>query len=120
MARIGESRALQDFGIQHATTTLKSFWRVSRHSLEDVVLQHRPASLWALQGMRFALPRFILIRMSIPYEYVRGNLGEHGFGLDKCWSNACSSWLQQRGFGKKISQRSWAGCRLLLPMSTGL
>lgn len=61
-----------------------------------------------------------LRKRSIPYEYVRGNLGEHGFGLDKCWSNACSSWLQQRGFGKKISQRSWAGCRLLLPMSTGL
>ena len=27
---------------------------------------------------------------------------------DKCWSNACSSWLQQRGFGKKISQRGVA------------
>eukprot|EP00435_Cladocopium_sp_Y103_P037003 s2021_g9.t1 len=59
-----------------------------------------------------------LRKRGIAHEYVRGNLGEHGFGLDKCWSNACAAWLQQRGFGKKIAQRSWAGCRLLQPMST--
>ncbi|CAL1136833.1 unnamed protein product [Cladocopium goreaui] len=53
-----------------------------------------------------------LRKRGIAHEYVRGNLGEHGFGLDQCWSNACAAWLQQRGFGKKLAQRSWAGCRL--------
>eukprot|EP00913_Durusdinium_trenchii_P017862 g16786.t1 len=60
-----------------------------------------------------------LRKRRIPHEYIRGNLGEHGFGLDRCWSNACSQWLQQRGFGKKTSHRSWAGCRLLLPITAG-
>ncbi|CAJ1348332.1 unnamed protein product, partial [Effrenium voratum] len=59
-----------------------------------------------------------LRKRSIPHEYVRGNLGSHGFGLDKCWSNSCVQWLQDRGFGKKLL-RSWAGCRLP-PLMAGL
>jgi len=45
----------------------------------------------------------------IPHHYVRGNLGEHGFGLDRSWSEACISWLQARGFGHPVKRRTWAG-----------
>jgi len=56
-------------------------------------------------------------RRGISHEYVRGNLGEHGFGLDPCWSSACLQWLRQRGFGKKSPERSWAGSRLVVRLS---
>ncbi|CAE7495606.1 axeA1 [Symbiodinium sp. CCMP2456] len=50
-----------------------------------------------------------LSKRGIAHEYIRGNLGEHGFGLDPCWSSAALHWLRQRGFGKKSPSRSWAG-----------
>jgi len=61
-----------------------------------------------------------LSKRGIAHEYIRGNLGEHGFGLDPCWSSAALHWLRQRGFGKKTPSRSWAGCRLKTRLQTGL
>ena len=34
----------------------------------------------------------------IDYEYVRGEYGEHGFGLKDFWTKPCVKWLQKHKF----------------------
>lgn len=34
----------------------------------------------------------------VPYEYVRGELGNHGIALDERWTTACLAWLRKQGF----------------------
>jgi len=40
-----------------------------------------------------------LKRRRVPHEYVRGDLGGHGFGLEEEWTAPCAAWLNRRGFG---------------------
>lgn len=40
-----------------------------------------------------------LKRRRVPHRYVRGSLGEHGFGLSGEWVESCGEWLESRGFG---------------------
>jgi len=42
-----------------------------------------------------------LRRRRIPYVYMRGNFGGHGFGLGRGWTDSCIAWLHKRGFGPK-------------------
>ena len=44
----------------------------------------------------------------VPYEYVRSELGGHGFGLQDNWAIPCISWLQKIGF---VSGGSYVGGR---------
>ena len=37
----------------------------------------------------------------VPYEYVRGELGPHGVGLQDTWTPQCIKWLQSLGFAAK-------------------
>jgi acetyl esterase/lipase len=37
----------------------------------------------------------------VPFEYVRGELGQHGVGLQKTWTPQCIKWLQSLGFANK-------------------
>lgn len=39
-----------------------------------------------------------LAAADVPYEYVRGDLGPHGFGLKDFWTKPCETWLQSLGF----------------------
>ncbi|MCY3024191.1 MAG: alpha/beta hydrolase, partial [Planctomycetota bacterium] len=34
----------------------------------------------------------------VPYEYVRGEIGGHGFGLTKDWDAKCIAWLRAQKF----------------------
>ena len=36
-------------------------------------------------------------------EYLRGNFGDHGFGLKRFWSAPCMEWLKRRGFGTDVT-----------------
>ncbi|GCE13776.1 alpha/beta hydrolase [Tengunoibacter tsumagoiensis] len=36
----------------------------------------------------------------VPYEYVRGDFGDHGFGLDDHWTVSCHDWLQRLHFAR--------------------
>jgi acetyl esterase/lipase len=53
-----------------------------------------------------------LKKRKVPYTYLRGNFGEHGFGLDRCWTARCIPWLREQGFGA-VPARTWGG--LLMP-----
>ena len=35
-------------------------------------------------------------------QYLRGNYGDHGFGLKRFWADPCIAWLQSHGFGRPI------------------
>lgn len=35
----------------------------------------------------------------VPHNYLRGEYGEHGFGLDGGWTDPCVTWLQSLGLG---------------------
>ncbi|MGE5607715.1 MAG: alpha/beta hydrolase [Bacillota bacterium] len=37
----------------------------------------------------------------VQYEYVRGEMGEHGFGLIDRWTLPCAKWLEKMGFASK-------------------
>lgn len=37
-----------------------------------------------------------------PVEYLRGDYGEHGFGLRRCWAVPCQRWLVEQGLGRAI------------------
>jgi acetyl esterase/lipase len=39
-----------------------------------------------------------LTKFKVPYEYLRGNLGGHGFGLTEAWSERCIAWLRAQRF----------------------
>lgn len=41
-----------------------------------------------------------LATAGIPYEYVRGQLGDHGFGLQENWTTRCIDWLHTQGFAR--------------------
>ncbi|CAE7462798.1 axeA1 [Symbiodinium natans] len=107
------------------------FWDPACHKNADALLEGQQA---LVGGRGFAAPPSFIVgstgdavcpakvhtdpyvealrKRGITHEYIRGNLGEHGFGLDPCWSSAALHWLQKRGFGKKSPARSWAGSRL--------
>jgi len=34
----------------------------------------------------------------VPYEYVRGEMGQHGFGLRDFWTKQCVEWLRKQGY----------------------
>ena len=36
---------------------------------------------------------------SVPYVYIRRNMGEHGFVLQGDWTSRCVKWLRRNGFG---------------------
>lgn len=38
---------------------------------------------------------------SVPFQFVRGNLGPHGVGLQKTWTPQCVQWLTSLGFVNK-------------------
>lgn len=40
-----------------------------------------------------------LRKRRIPHLYMRGNFGQHGFGLEGKWTAPCIAWLRKRGFG---------------------
>eukprot|EP00933_Yihiella_yeosuensis_P030577 TRINITY_DN24206_c0_g1_i1.p1 TRINITY_DN24206_c0_g1~~TRINITY_DN24206_c0_g1_i1.p1 ORF type:complete len:377 (-),score=61.86 TRINITY_DN24206_c0_g1_i1:52-1182(-) len=40
-----------------------------------------------------------LKKRKVLHTYLRGNFGEHGFGLVRSWTDRCLPWLQERGFG---------------------
>jgi acetyl esterase/lipase len=37
----------------------------------------------------------------IPYEYIRGEMGQHGFGLIDRWTLPCVKWLEKMEFASK-------------------
>jgi acetyl esterase/lipase len=37
----------------------------------------------------------------VPYEYVRGDIGGHGFGLQESWTPQCIQWLKKMGWVTK-------------------
>ncbi len=39
-----------------------------------------------------------LTKFKVPHEYLRGNLGGHGFGLTEVWSDRCIAWLRAQRF----------------------
>lgn len=39
-----------------------------------------------------------LKRAGVPYEYIRGEYGGHGFGLKPFWTEPCVAWLKKNGF----------------------
>mmetsp|Transcript_73398 Transcript_73398/g.118416 ORF Transcript_73398/g.118416 Transcript_73398/m.118416 type:complete len:384 (+) Transcript_73398:25-1176(+) len=54
----------------------------------------------------------VLKRRKIDNVYLRGDFGDHGFGLDKTWTSDCIPWLNSQGFGSAAGAgrtRSWAG-----------
>ena len=38
----------------------------------------------------------------IPCKYLRRDFGDHGFGLEGGWTEACVKWLRARGFGTRL------------------
>ena len=38
----------------------------------------------------------------IPCKYLRRDFGDHGFGLEGGWTEACVKWLRARGFGRRL------------------
>lgn len=38
-------------------------------------------------------------RAGAPVEYLRGDFGDHGFGLKRFWAEPCVAWLRDLGFG---------------------
>lgn len=51
----------------------------------------------------------VLKRRRVPHNYVRRNLGPHGFGLDGGWTDKCLAWLQGAGFGGTRHEACRAG-----------
>ena len=46
-----------------------------------------------------------LAARDIPYEYIRGGFGEHGFGMNTHWTPQCMNWLELYGYTKgKLDQ----------------
>lgn len=41
-----------------------------------------------------------LKKRRIAHRYLRGNFGEHGFGLSGVWTEKCGKWLRKFGFGE--------------------
>lgn len=39
-----------------------------------------------------------LYEAGVPYEYIRGPMGGHGFGLTKDWTPQCMKWLADKGW----------------------
>jgi len=39
-----------------------------------------------------------LKKFNVPHEYVRGEIGGHGFGLTKDWDEKCLTWLRAQKF----------------------
>lgn len=58
------------------------------HSTEDrgVSVQHSDRYAASLQ------------KAHVPFTYVRGDLGDHGFGLQENWTPRCAQWLQTLGW----------------------
>ena len=54
--------------------------------------------------MSLALGRYAraLKERSIPCKYLRRDFGDHGFGLEGGWTEACVKWLRAGGFGKPL------------------
>ena len=38
-------------------------------------------------------------RAGAAVEYLRGDFGDHGFGLKRFWAEPCAAWLRGLGFG---------------------
>jgi len=38
-------------------------------------------------------------RAGAAVEYLRGDFGDHGFGLKRFWAKPCAAWLRGLGFG---------------------
>lgn len=36
----------------------------------------------------------------VPYEYIRGEYGQHGFGLRDFWTKPCAEWLKKNNFAR--------------------
>jgi acetyl esterase/lipase len=60
------------------------------HSTEDITVVVENSDRYAAS----------LAAAGIPYEYVRGSIGGHGFGLTEDWSTRCIDWLRQQQFAR--------------------
>lgn len=58
------------------------------HSTGDVGVPAANSDLYAAS----------LKAQGIPYDYIRGDMGGHGFGLQDSWAIPCIAWFQQLGF----------------------
>ena len=60
--------------------------------------------LLLLTRVSLALGRYAraLKERSIPCKYLRRDFGDHGFGLEGGWTEACVKWLRAGGFGKPL------------------
>ena len=63
-----------------------------------------PRQVLLLTGVSLALHRYAraLKERSIPCKYLRRDFGDHGFGLEGGWTDACVEWLRASGFGKPL------------------
>ena len=57
-----------------------------------------------LTRVSLALGRYAraLKERGIPCKYLRRDFGDHGFGLEGGWTEACVKWLRAGGFGKPL------------------